>query len=71
MSTKNVMKKFLTARDPKKVYFPKGKVFQDSASDDLVTLPPWLLEEDVEYFASKLEKTGITGGLNYYRAFHM
>lgn len=30
-------------------------------------LPDWLTEEDVEYFGREYAKTGITGGLNWYR----
>ncbi|OEL16069.1 Bifunctional epoxide hydrolase 2 [Dichanthelium oligosanthes] len=30
-------------------------------------LPPWLTEADVDYFASEFERTGFTGGINYYR----
>lgn len=71
MSPQTVMKKFLAYRDPDQIYFPKGKGFRYSPGDTPITLPPWLSEEDLEYFASKLEKTGITGGINYYRAFHL
>lgn len=34
-------------------------------------LPPWLTEEDINYFATKFKKTGFTGGLNYYRAMDL
>ncbi|XP_071701849.1 epoxide hydrolase 2-like [Rutidosis leptorrhynchoides] len=71
MSSLTVMKKFLAYREPDQIYFPKGKGFRYSPGDTPVTLPPWLSEQDVEYFASKLEKTGITGGVNYYRALHL
>jgi pimeloyl-ACP methyl ester carboxylesterase len=30
-------------------------------------LPPWLTEEDVEFFAAEFQRSGFTGGLNYYR----
>lgn len=36
-----------------------------------VALPPWLSEEDVEYFASKFRKSGFTGGINYYRCLDL
>ncbi|KAL6638206.1 hypothetical protein ACP70R_025778 [Stipagrostis hirtigluma subsp. patula] len=35
--------------------------------DDDSPLPPWLTEADVDYFASEFERTGFTGGINYYR----
>ncbi|XP_076937990.1 epoxide hydrolase 2-like [Bidens hawaiensis] len=70
MSYETVMKKFLILRDPGPLYLPKGKGFLYSPLPE--TLPPWLSEEDVEYFASQYEKAGgITGGLNYYRALHL
>ncbi|KAL5728652.1 Epoxide hydrolase 2 [Ranunculus cassubicifolius] len=36
-----------------------------------VTYPSWLSEEDVNYFVSNFEKTGFTGGFNYYRAYNL
>lgn len=30
-------------------------------------LPPWLSEEDLEFYVAELEHSGLTGGLNYYR----
>ncbi|XP_062212930.1 uncharacterized protein LOC133913720 isoform X2 [Phragmites australis] len=35
--------------------------------DDDSPLPPWLTEADVDHFASAFERTGFTGGINYYR----
>ncbi|MCI64235.1 epoxide hydrolase, partial [Trifolium medium] len=35
------------------------------------TLPSWLTEDDLAYFVSKFEKTGFTGGLNYYRNLNL
>ncbi|KAK4405538.1 Epoxide hydrolase B [Sesamum angolense] len=34
----------------------------------IVSLPPWLSEEDVDYYTSKYNLTGFTAALNYYRA---
>jgi pimeloyl-ACP methyl ester carboxylesterase len=34
------------------------------------TLPPWLTEHDLDVFASEFERTGFTGGINWYRNFH-
>lgn len=70
IGVKKVMQKFLTYRDPNPLYLPKGKGFGDSP-DTPIVLPPWLTEEDVEYYVSKFEETGFTGGVNYYRAFDM
>ncbi|XP_076937413.1 epoxide hydrolase 1-like [Bidens hawaiensis] len=71
MDAKTIVKKFLTFRESGPLYFPKGKGFKHSPNDAVVTLPPWLTEEDVEFFASKLEKAGITGGVNYYRVIRL
>nr|GMD73919.1 putative epoxide hydrolase [Ipomoea batatas] len=52
------------------LYFPKGKGF--SANTDSSTSPAsWLSEEDLDYFVSRFEKTGFTGGVNYYRAMKL
>ncbi|MFS7943623.1 putative epoxide hydrolase, alpha/Beta hydrolase [Helianthus anomalus] len=71
MDAKTIVKKFLTFRECGPIYFPKGKGFQHSPDGATVSLPSWLSEEDVEYFASKLEKAGISGGVNYYRAIRL
>ncbi|KAK3017985.1 hypothetical protein RJ639_002742 [Escallonia herrerae] len=70
LGTERVVKKFLTFRTPGPLYFPKGKGFGDSP-DTPIILPSWLTEEDVDYFTSKFEKTGFTGGVNYYRALDL
>ncbi|KAL5701327.1 hypothetical protein ACHQM5_026674 [Ranunculus cassubicifolius] len=36
-----------------------------------ITLPSWLSEEDVNYFVRNFEKSGFTGGFNYYRAMDL
>ncbi|KAM0026883.1 putative alpha/beta hydrolase-1, epoxide hydrolase [Helianthus debilis subsp. tardiflorus] len=58
MSYETFMKMFLTLRDPGPLLFPKGKGFLHSPPGVPVTLPPWLSEEDIEYFASQHEKAG-------------
>ncbi|XP_071695714.1 epoxide hydrolase 2-like [Rutidosis leptorrhynchoides] len=68
MSITSFVKKFLTYRGLEPLYISKGKGFRHSPNGVPVTLPPWLSEEDVGYFVSQLEKTTITGGVNYYRA---
>ncbi|CAK9170053.1 unnamed protein product [Ilex paraguariensis] len=67
IGVKRVVKKFLTFRTPGPFHFPKGKGFGDSP-DAPIVLPSWLSEEDVNYYASKFEKNGFTGGVNYYRS---
>jgi pimeloyl-ACP methyl ester carboxylesterase len=38
-----------------------------SRSGDPVTIAPWLTEDDLDVYAEAFERTGFTGGLNYYR----
>lgn len=63
---KHVLKKILTTHDPGPPMLPKGKSFEVSP-DDPITLPSWLSEEDIDYYASKYETKGFTGALNHYR----
>ena len=34
------------------------------------SLPAWLSEEELDVFATEFERTGFTGGINWYRNFH-
>ncbi|KAL0376424.1 UNVERIFIED_CONTAM: Epoxide hydrolase B [Sesamum calycinum] len=63
IGVKEVVKNFLAFRTPGPFYFPKGKGFGYSAER-----APWLTEEDLDYYVSKFEQTGFTGGVNYYCA---
>ncbi|CAN1814592.1 Epoxide hydrolase A [Linum perenne] len=38
---------------------------------DIQSLPKWLTEEDIKYYASKFDNTSFTGALNYYRAIDL
>jgi len=33
-------------------------------------LPPWLSQEDLDYYVSEFKQAGFRGGINYYRNFH-
>lgn len=70
IGTERVMRELLTYRNPGPLYLPKGKGFGHS-TDTPITLPSWLSEEDIRYYTSKFEKTGFSGGLNYYRALNL
>ncbi|CAA6674732.1 unnamed protein product [Spirodela intermedia] len=65
-----IMRKFLadSKPDPNHVSEFQGS---GSPSGDELPLPPWLSEEDIHYYASKFEKSGFTGGLNYYRSMDL
>jgi pimeloyl-ACP methyl ester carboxylesterase len=45
---------------------PKRGGFLDHTQDP-PTLPPWLTEADVDFFAGEFARTGFRGGLNWYR----
>jgi len=65
-----IIKSFLTLRDPRALCVPKEIGFGGSPNTH-ITLPKWLSEEDVNYYATKFEQKGFTGGLNYYRALDL
>lgn len=69
IDTAKLLKNFLVSRDPKPVVMPKGGLAKKAERD--VPLPPWLSEDDINYFADKFKQTGFTGGLNYYRAMDL
>jgi len=69
IGVREVVRKFLTYRDPRAWSLPKGKGFGNFA--DTPVLPSWLSEEDVDYYTSKFQMTGFTGGINYYRALDL
>ncbi|KAI3457741.1 hypothetical protein Pfo_014404 [Paulownia fortunei] len=68
--TATVIRTFLSTRDPKPPCIPE-EIGLEVLFKAPVPLPSWLTEEDVNYYASKFDKTGFTGGLNYYRAMDL
>ncbi|XP_073066180.1 epoxide hydrolase 1 [Primulina eburnea] len=70
VDTVRLIKKFLTARNPTPLRVPKSVGFGGSPTKP-ISMPSWLSEEDVQYYASKFDQTGFTGGLNYYRAMDL
>ncbi|KAF7146081.1 hypothetical protein RHSIM_Rhsim04G0225200 [Rhododendron simsii] len=70
IGTKRVLRNVFTYRNPGPLFLPKGKGFGDSP-DAPIPLPSWLSEEDLDYYTSKYEQSGFTGGLNYYRALDL
>ncbi|XP_041021062.1 epoxide hydrolase A-like [Juglans microcarpa x Juglans regia] len=67
--TARIIKGLLTSRSSHPPCIPKGRF--GGSPDTPIPLPPWLSEEDVNYFASKFENKGFVGGLNYYRAMDL
>lgn len=70
MGAETVIKEFLTIRTPGPIILPKGKGFGHSP-DAQITLPSWVSEQDVKYYAAKFDKNGFTGGINYYRNINL
>lgn len=67
IGTKNVLRSLYSHHDPKTPVMSE----EDLAKPKETTLPAWLTEHDFAYFASKFEKSGFTGPLNYYRCLDL
>lgn len=63
---RTTMRKFLTANISNAAVVPEGKGMLDVMSEP-ETLPTWLTEQDLDVFTAEFERTGFTGGLNWYR----
>jgi pimeloyl-ACP methyl ester carboxylesterase len=46
---------------------PHGTQMRNRMAPVPDVLPAWLTDADVDFYVAELERTGITGGLNYYR----
>ncbi|ERN01198.1 hypothetical protein AMTR_s00002p00235200 [Amborella trichopoda] len=68
--TLTVVKKFLLINKSDLLVAPPGKEIID-VLEVPSSLPSWITEEELEYYASKFQKSGFTGPLNYYRAFDL
>lgn len=68
--TERVLNAFFNYRKPAPLFLPKGNGLGISP-DDPIIVPSWMTKEDLEYYTGKFEKTGFTGGLNYYRALDL
>lgn len=66
-----LIKAMLTSRNPGPPILPKEGILSHPSVSSTMPLPSWLTLEDVAYYASKFEKTGFSGGLNYYRNFNL
>ncbi|KAG5075944.1 hypothetical protein AAZX31_20G223300 [Glycine max] len=71
VDTAYLMKNILTTRKTGPPTFPKGEYgtgFNPVTPD---TLPSWISQEDLDYYVTKFNKTGFSGGLNYYRNLNL
>nr|GLL49342.1 bifunctional epoxide hydrolase 2-like [Ipomoea trifida] len=69
VDTATLFKAFLTNRDPRPPRIPNqsvAKVLYEKRGET-VSLPPWLTQQDIDYYATKFGRAGFTGGFNYYR----
>ena len=56
------------ARDVRRTLTSRAQWTAQWAQDDAQpSLPPWLSEDDLRVYVQEFERTGFTGGLNYYR----
>lgn len=67
---RTTMRKFLTANLSGAAVVPEGKGMLDVMSEP-GTLPTWLTEQDLDVFTDEFERTGFTGGLNWYRTIDL
>nr|ABN08018.1 hypothetical protein MtrDRAFT_AC154391g34v2 [Medicago truncatula] len=66
-----VIKAMLTGRNSGPLILPKEGLLSHPDVSNTKPLPSWLSQEDVAYYASKFEKTGFSGGLNFYRNLNL
>jgi len=71
VDTAYLMKNILTTRKTGPPVFPKGEYGTGFNPDTPDTLPSWLTQQDLDYYVTKFEKSGFTGGLNYYRNLNL
>ena len=67
---RTTMRKFLTANLSGAAVVPEGKGMLDVMIES-EKLPAWLTEQDLEVFTTEFERTGFTGGLNWYRTIDL
>ncbi|KAL9237700.1 hypothetical protein vseg_012220 [Gypsophila vaccaria] len=62
----SLLRKVFPYRTPGPLFLPKGKAFKD-----LPSYPTWFTDEDIAYYRDTFNRTGFTGGFNYYRAINL
>ncbi|CAA0808639.1 alpha/beta-Hydrolases superfamily protein [Striga hermonthica] len=71
VGTATVIRTFMTKFQPEPLVIPTNESIAVFFQGPQTQLPSWLTQADIDYFTSKFEKTGFTGGLNYYRALDL
>ncbi|KAJ8749647.1 hypothetical protein K2173_026296 [Erythroxylum novogranatense] len=69
METSAIIRRFLTSRNPKPPCIAKEIGFRGLPV--IRDMPSWLSDADIDYYASKYDQKGFTGGLNYYRCMNL
>ncbi|CAM6111840.1 unnamed protein product [Calypogeia fissa] len=64
--SKTALAKVLCSHTPEVHMSKNGKTVLESIELPH-SLPPWLKDEDLQYYADSFDKTGFTGGFNFYR----
>ncbi|XP_044961717.1 epoxide hydrolase A-like [Hordeum vulgare subsp. vulgare] len=67
LGTELVLRKFFADRTASPLFIPKSGW---GSPDDEVPLPSWITKQDIKYYTTKFDKSGFTGGMNYYRALN-
>jgi hypothetical protein len=67
VDTAILMKKIFAIVGPTPLCVPNG--FSGLQTPE--SLPSWYSDEDINYYATKFNQKGFTGGLNYYRACNL
>ncbi|KAL3517420.1 hypothetical protein ACH5RR_020009 [Cinchona calisaya] len=77
--TAELVKAYLSNRDTRPASIPKGCLkyvvqfffFLNKYFPQLNPKPEWLTPDDLNYYANKFNKTGFSGGLNFYRCIDL
>lgn len=70
---RRVLRDIFTGRALGPSILPKDNPFgaNPNPNGENIELPEWFSKEDLDFYVSKFDKTGFTGGLNYYRAMDL
>ncbi|KAK7284392.1 hypothetical protein RJT34_19137 [Clitoria ternatea] len=71
VGTEYFLKNLLTTRKTGPPILPKGEFGSGFNPHMTESLPPWLTQHDLQYYVSNFQRTGFTGGLNYYRNMNL
>lgn len=69
IGSKLILESSLTTRTPGPSIISEDAIAH--LAHDMINLPSWLSEEELNYYVTKFDQTGFTGGLNYYRAIDL